>query len=373
LKGLTPSAAAVLALLAVATPTLPAGFGSAAIHLRPAKYSAGEIQVSTDTLSAAVRNRGDGALRILVWYPAVARAEEREVDIGPPDDPMFAADRVAADAPWSDSSRHALILLSHDFGGVARQLTWLGAALARRGYIVVAVDHPGSNSRDGVTPEGTYAPWERAGDLRSALDLVLADPALSRHIDASHLGVAGFSLGGWTAALEVGARADFDQLREFCTSPQRDSLCDPQSPFAINLDERARVLAKDSMRELTAQEHGDFIDSRIRAAFLIAPVLAQALGRQSLTRIRVPVEILLGGADPVATPKTNGEWLAQTIPRGRLQVLKQVGHYDFLAECRSAGLAKARALCADGEGTHRAATHSAAIAEAVRFFDDTVR
>jgi len=60
---------------------------------------------------------------------------------------------VAADAPFADAARHPLILVSHGFGGVARQMTRLGAPLARAGYVVVAVDHPGTNGRDGVARE----------------------------------------------------------------------------------------------------------------------------------------------------------------------------------------------------------------------------
>src|SRR5580698_2857828 len=168
--------------------------------------TAGEAARSTTTQSAAARNHGNPTLRILVWYPATEA--ETEIDLGPPGNPIFLTGRVAAGAPFADAARHSLILLSHGFGGVARQLTWLGAPLARHGYIVVAVDHPGTNGRDGVTAEGAYAPWERAGDLTTALNLVLADPQLAPHIDTARIGVAGFSLGGFTAALEAGARTD---------------------------------------------------------------------------------------------------------------------------------------------------------------------
>src|SRR5580704_8483569 len=129
--------------------------------------TAGERHLTTTTASAAVRNHGNGTLRITLWYPATA--PDQEADIGPPGGAIFVTGRVAADAPFADDARHPLILVSHGFGGTARNMTWLGAALARAGYVVVAVDHPGTNGIDGVTAEGAYAPWERAGDLRAAL------------------------------------------------------------------------------------------------------------------------------------------------------------------------------------------------------------
>jgi hypothetical protein len=53
--------------------------------------------------------------------------------------------------------------------------------------------------------------------------------------------------------------------------------------------------------------------------------------------MRVPVRILLGDADKVAPPATNGEVAAALIPGAKLTALPHVGLYDFLAECTPAG------------------------------------
>ena len=47
-----------------------------------------------------------------------------------------------------------MILLSHGFGGTARIMGWLGIPLARAGYVVIAVDHPGDNAIDPITVAG---------------------------------------------------------------------------------------------------------------------------------------------------------------------------------------------------------------------------
>jgi predicted dienelactone hydrolase len=351
---------AVIALLLIA----------AATTARAAPLTAGEAMRTTNSQSAALRNHGNPTLRILVWYPATA--SETEFDIGPPGTPIFLTGRVAAAAPFADAARHPLILLSHGFGGVARQLTWLGAPLARHGYVVVAVDHPGTNGRDGVTAEGVSAPWERAGDLTAALNLVLADPALAPHIDPARIGVAGFSLGGFTAALEAGARVDFDHFTKFCKGPERDAICNPQLEFPHQINQ-AEILARPEMRDIAARQSNDFRDPRVKAAFLIAPALAQALDKSSLPRIDIPVEILLGDADPIAPPKTNGEFLAHMIPAARLKLLPGVGHYDFLSECTPAGAQLSKPLCTDGPGTIRAQTHATTVAEAIAFFGRTLK
>src|ERR1700728_5266212 len=49
------------------------------------------------------------------------------------------------------------------------------------------------------------------------------------------------------------------------------------------------------------------------------------------------LRILLGDADKVAPPATNGEVAAALIPGAKLTTMQHVGHYDFLAECTPAG------------------------------------
>ena len=71
-------------------------------------------------------------------------------------DAAFAADRI----------RWPVILLSHGFGGTARIVGWFGIAMARDGYIVATVDHPGNNAADQMTVPGAALYWDRADDLR---------------------------------------------------------------------------------------------------------------------------------------------------------------------------------------------------------------
>jgi predicted dienelactone hydrolase len=249
-------------------------------------------------------------LRITLWYPAAASATEAPVVLGAPDQPVFIAGRVARDAPWAEGPRRPVIVASHGFGGAARQLTWLGSALARAGYVVVAVDHPGTNGIDGITAEGTYAAWERAGDLAAALDIAARDPVVGPRLDLQRVGAIGFSLGGWTAALLAGARTDFDAFDRFFASPARDSICEPQREYPTDFTRRHATLAQPAMREIAAREHADHRDPRVRAAFLIAPALAQALDRASLASIRVPVGVLVGAADPITRAATNADVIA---------------------------------------------------------------
>ena len=44
---------------------------------------------------------------------------------------------------------------------------WFGIAMARAGYVVIGVDHPGNNATEAMTPAAAILPWDRAEDLRS--------------------------------------------------------------------------------------------------------------------------------------------------------------------------------------------------------------
>jgi predicted dienelactone hydrolase len=334
------------------------------VHAAPPR--AGELALSLPYPQAAPR--GSAELRLLAWYPAAPEAEEREVTAGP----VFVAGRVAQGAPWADAGRHPLVLLSHGFGGAARQMTWLGEALARAGYVAVAVDHPGTNGVDGITPVGAYAPWLRAADLSHVLDAVLAHPVLGAHVDRARIGVAGFSIGGWTAALLLGATADFERFRAFCRSPQRDAICNDQVEFPLNYERQHAELKAAGAEKLLEGETRSWRDPRVKAGLLIAPALVQALAPDSIARMAVPVRLVAGDADRVVPTPSNAQLLARLIPGARLSVLAGVGHYDFLSLCAPAGRQMAPALCEE-PGPPRERTHAMTVEAALGFFAEALR
>ena len=157
----------------------------AALAARPAAAATvGERHLVAHEASAALRNAShDDKLRITVWYPAAPDAVEAPLDIGPPGKPLFTPGSAAPDAAFEDARPRPVILLSHGFGGTARIMAWFGTALARHGYVVVAVDHPGNNGRDPMTVAGAVLSWERPGDLATALDRVKSDSLLGPHLN----------------------------------------------------------------------------------------------------------------------------------------------------------------------------------------------
>ena len=258
-----------------------------------------------------------------------------------------------------------MILFSHGFGGTARMMGWFGTALARAGYVVIAVDHPGNNGLDQMTAAGAVLPWDRAQDLRAALDAAKADPAIGPHLDPARIGVSGFSAGGFTALVSAGARVDMGRFQAFCARNPTDGVCAPQKEFALSLDDMKRALASPDLAAEAAHAGDDHTIPGVRAAFAIAPAIVQALPPQDLAQIKAPVAIILGDADPVAPPATNGLVVAQEIAHAQLKVLPGVGHYDFLSACTPA--AAVVPLCTAIK-VPQDPTHQAAIDMALSFF-----
>ena len=248
-------------------------------------------------------------------------------------------------------------------------MAWFGTALARHGYVVIAVDHPGNNGRDPMTIGGAVLYWERPGDLKAALDTAKTDPTIGPHLDLNRLGAAGFSAGGFTTLVAAGARVDFDRFVQFCDAHPDDGICAPQKEFQFSRADAEAFFAQPAGASELAHVKDDLSIPDVKAAFVMAPGIVQSLDPDSLKGLRTSVAIVLGDADKVAPPGTNGEVAAALIPGAKLTVLPHVGHYDFLAECTPAGDAAVPVCPTD---VPRAATHKAAIDGALALFGATL-
>jgi len=327
----------------------------------------GELHRTTTTPTAAIRDaKHSDELRVTVWYPAAGGAVETPLLVGPPDRPLFDAGRAAADAGFAPG-RHPVVLLSHGFGGSARIMAWFGTALARAGDVVIAVDHPGNNGRDPMTLAGGLLVWERAVDLKAALDAARRDPRIGPHLDLDRLGVAGFSLGGFTALLTAGGRADIDRFLRFCRENPHDATCMPQAEAPDQtMAARIAALKKPEFAAQAKLAGDDYSIPGVKALFLMAPGAIEAITPASLRALKTPTTIVLGDADPVAPPSSNGVLAAQLLPNATLRKLHDVGHYDFLADCTAAG--RQQVPPCEHLDVPQQRTHATAIALANAFF-----
>jgi predicted dienelactone hydrolase len=332
---------------------------------------AGERHLTAVQPTAALRDAEHRAqLRITVWYPAPDNVEEKSLDLGPPDRPLFIVGEAAPDAPFVDIRRRPVILFSHGFGGTARMMGWFTTNLARAGFIVVAVDHPGNNGADKMTVPGSMMFWDRPEDLKVALAAVRNDPVIGPHLDLRRVGAAGFSLGGFTALAAAGAQVNPDLFIAFCKRQPDDAICKPQKEFPVTMAQAEQAYASPELAPEVAHARDDHSIPEVRAAFAIAPAIAQAFEPASLRSLRTPVAILLGDSDTVAPPNTNGGLAARMIPGAEFRVLPSVGHYDFLSVCTPAAMS-AVPLCADLK-VQQQGTHQEALKMAFQFFVRTL-
>ena len=330
----------------------------------------GERHLTTTDATAALRDAEHRpTVRVTVWYPAAAGAKEERIDLGPPGKPLFIVGAVAQGAAFADAKPRPVILLSHGYGGTARMMGWFGVPLARAGYVVVAVDHPGNNGLDQMTTPGAILLWDRAQDLRAALDAAKADPAVGPHMDMRRVGVSGMSAGGYTSLVSLGARVDVQRLLAFCLAHPKDGICLPQKEFALSMDDAKKALASPELAGEATHAGDDHSIPGLRGAFVMVPAVIQQMTPASLAAIKVPVAIILGDADEVAPPATNGLVAAKAIPHAELKSLPGVGHYDFLSTCTADALGKIP-ICMSK--VPQDSTHQAALDMALAFFKRTL-
>lgn len=256
-----------------------------------------------------------------------------------------------------------LVLLSHGSGGNMDNLAWLSSALALKGAMVLAVNHPGSTSGDS-SPRRSLRLADRAADLEAALDHLLADPAFAAHVDPSRIASLGFSLGGATALNLAGARTDRGLYRDYCAR-----LGEAAADCAF--------FAKGGVDFANLPEafEGEMRDPRINAAIAIDPGMTYALDLASVAALELPVLLInLGGEERwlAVDVSARGSDLASLLSDAEYAVAAPANHFTFLGLCKpegSAVLAQERddPVCDDPAGADRAAIH-AVIAEHIAAF-----
>ncbi|ABF39805.1 putative lipoprotein signal peptide [Candidatus Koribacter versatilis Ellin345] len=314
------------------------------------------------------RGSDSHSLSVIVWYPAEASAEEKEQYLGDP--PMIYAGKAAKDAIFAPSfNTYPLVALSHGTGGSAIQMAWLGTYLAARGYIAVAVNHPGNNAATGYTPQGFAEGWERAKDISTVIDGMLRDQRFGTKIDPDRIGAAGFSYGGFTMMELAGATADFKGLLAWCQAPENHNACSP--PEMPDLIDKFTKMQNQPEIKAALDHAGDsYRDPRIRAVFAIAPAIARAFSKDSLAQINIPVAIVAGEADDQAPVESNTKIFAAGIKGAQLTILPNgVGHYTFLDVGTDLAKKKLPQLFVDNPAVDRQAVHEQVATMAADFFD----
>jgi predicted dienelactone hydrolase len=317
------------------------------------------------------RGAGSHALQEIIWYPADAGAEPKPQLIPPVGPALFEAAPAAPNAKLAASAaKFPLIVLSHGTGGSALSVAWLATALAARGHIVAAVNHPGNNAIEPYTVQGFSLWWLRAKDLSAALDDILADPDFGPRIDPERIGAAGFSLGGYTVIELAGGITSRQQFGEFCKTARDPVSCKAPPEFPDLVAKAEALAASDpAFAQALAGANKSYRDPRIRAAFAIAPALGPAVTPESLAAIDIPTTIVAGASDSVVPVDANARYYATKMPRAALTIFPgDVDHYTFVDVCTEFGRSTRPQLCVDRGTVDRDVVHSETIELAAKFF-----
>jgi predicted dienelactone hydrolase len=352
--------------------------GASDKHAKPETQTQFKVGVTERVFHPKERRNWRGAehqeLDVVVWYPAAENAVERPQVIGPADAPLFLAGSAAEHAAVAPAlDQWPIILLSHGTGGSAMQMAWLGTALARAGYIAAAVNHPGNNGTGPYTAEGFVLWWERATDLSDVLDGMLADEEFGPKIDKERVGAAGFSIGGYTVLALGGAQTDISVIIDLCKKHPETPTCHVPEMKEMGTPEQMLQAVRKTSGESLARSNESYRDPRVRAVFAIAPGAGMTLTPESLHAMRIPVHIVVGSADPIATPADNANYIRAHIRGAGETVLPNVVHYTFLNTCGPAGKQQLGVFCEDPAGVDRDAVHAQVGELAVGFFDRALR
>jgi predicted dienelactone hydrolase len=292
----------------------------------------------------------DPALAGAIWYPCAGQPQA--VPLGKLTPPADVSLTGVKDCPVT-GTKLPLVILSHGRGG------WFGGhddtaeALADAGFVVAAVNHAGDNGNDPSQRDKMSVWASRPVEMVRLLDFMLHDWKDKAVIDPTRIGFFGFSLGGYTGLVLVGARADFRRLALFCKATEKGENC-----------ERARS--------------GDVPpspqpDPRIRAAVLADAAMSFAFTPEGLSGIHIPLQIWRSefgghGVGSESTARTASE-----LPGAPEVHTVPAGHYAFLAPCSRQLAAAVPRICTDEPASFdRAAFHRDFDASVIRFFRDSL-
>ena len=295
-------------------------------YLKTHKYAVGQTNF---TLVDSTRNR---PLKTEICYPT---RDTTKVNIT--SEYPFKLPPTSKDAEFI-FKKFPLILLSHGTGGNRISLMWLACELASNGFIVLAVDHYG-NTLDNKIPENFVKVWDRPLDFSFSLDNILNKPKFNSIIDSTKIGMAGFSLGGYTTLALAGGMLDYQLLKDFSITEEGKS--------EFNVPEIGDV-SKFISPEIVKKGNNNFKnlkDDRITAFVAMAPAIGQGFQlKEQFKNVNDSILIIGAQKDERAPIESNAKHYHKLIKTSNYIELKgDIGHYIFMNEAKS-GLKRAAPL-----------------------------
>ncbi|CAE6767635.1 hypothetical protein R75461_03675 [Paraburkholderia nemoris] len=276
----------------------------------------------------------------VVFYPT--NAPEVAWQAGP-----FIVNASRNAAPVADQ-RFPVVLLSHGRRGGPLSHRDLAVALARAGFIVVAPTHVGDASGFPLAKTQAQVLIDRPRQAEEALDAVLSSPGFSPTVDASRIGMIGYSAGGYTALILAGAKPDFAHASAVCAHRDDPGSC-PRGNAPGSASDATSVSP-----ELVAWRPP--VDSRLKALVLMDP-LAVMFDSSSFSSIHVPALLYRPQSDAYLNATQNVLAVASGLPvTPKLNVVPG-SHFVFIDPCPAQIAATETLICQDGAGVDRTSIH----------------
>jgi predicted dienelactone hydrolase len=242
---------------------------------------------------------------------------------------------LGRDAP-PEGNGLPLVAVSHGTGGSPWVYRDLAAHLARAGFAVLLLEHPGNSRNDNSLANSITNLENRPRHLSMAIDAAFADSLLGPRLSRPGVAVIGHSLGGYTALAVAGGRP---------YAFPHESPTEESCPIAVTPD------------------------SRVRAIVLLAPASVWFAADGALDAVDVPILMRTGEKDE-HTPAFHAEIVKRGVRdpnRVDHAVVRGGGHFAFLtpfpAEMVSPGFPPSQ----DPAGFDRAAFLPGLYAEVLTF------
>ncbi|MDA0228636.1 MAG: prolyl oligopeptidase family serine peptidase [Proteobacteria bacterium] len=255
--------------------------------------------------------------------------------------------------------RHPLALLSHGTGGNRFNQFNLAEFLARHGYIVAALEHPGDRTFDNGDFGSAKNLYNRPRDLSFVLGALLADSAIGDQIDDKRIAALGHSAGGFTAIAAAGGRPKLQNLFDYCVRQPTASLTCPKNAGEPGEEDPLYI---DFMSGSVSLK-----DPRLRALVVAAPAIGPLFDASGLAEVDIPVLIFWAGADAILNEPDNSRFYLDGIARAQEREMPGIGHFTFLSECSNMLRSVAPQICTDPQGVLRADQHRAINSETLDF------
>jgi len=276
-----------------------------------------------------------------VWYPASGTSSHQRLGLYTQE--VVVGARVPV-------GRYPLVVISHGTGGDFASHVDTAVALARAGFIVAALTHPGDNWRDNSRATRIE---ERPAALSATISYMLQAWPDHAAIDPDRIGAFGFSSGGFTVLAAAGGRPDLSRFSDHCVAHPNFFDC---------------TLMKTQSRGVTAP-WPNLRDTRIKAIVVAAPALGFAFDHAGLAAIRMPVQLWRADDDHVLPAPFYADAVNAALPnQPEFHTVSGAGHFDFLAPC--ADPASMPQICKSGPGFDRAVFHESFDSAVVQFFSN---